>query len=639
MQAQASPEPAENDSASLSSAAILEHLKALPPEEREQYWLTKVYRGNVKQLTVRAVVMGMLIGAVMSVSNLYVGLKIGWGMGVTITAAILAYAIFRVLERILPGGEFTDLENNAMQSVASAAGFMSSAGLVSAIPALMLLQPQMVPTPLMLSLWLGAISILGVAIAVPLKRQMINEDQLPFPSGIAAAETVKSLHGHGHEAMEKARILGLTALVSAVMEYFRHFNELFFTKVLHVKALAFSLPENFAVFPGVRGIEPERLTLGMESSLLLVAAGAIVGLRTGISVGLGAVINWLIVAPWLIQNHIEVNGKAIAGGYRAVVSWATWPGAGMMVVATLVAMAFQWRSILRGFLGIADVAKGAANGDASDVEVPTSWFGGGLAIATVLTVILQYALFGIAPWLGFISVMFAIVLAMVATRVAGETDIAPLGAMGKVTQFAYAALSPHQVTANLMSANVTAGAAAHTSDLLGDLKSGYILGARPRQQFLAQLFGVFAGTLAAVPAYALLVPTSDVLGAKFPAPAAQVWRATAEVLSRGIDAIPTTALHAAAAWILFAIVVTVLEQLLPSVKRFLPSPTGIGLAFIIPFYQSFSIFLGAIAAWLLYKASPRFAEKVVVTGASGLIAGESIMAVVILAVQRLMGEV
>ena len=123
----------------------------------------------------------------------------------------------------------------------------------------------------------------------------------------------------------------------------------------------------------------------------------------------------------------------------------------------------------------------------------------------------------------------------------------------------------------------------------------------------------------------------------FPAPAAQVWKATAQVLSKGIEAIPPTALHFAGIVIVLTIIMTELEQLFPKVKRYMPSPTGIGLAFIIQFSQSFSIFLGAAAAAIVLYRWPVKAEKFTITASSGLIAGESIMAVVIIGIKKLLG--
>jgi putative OPT family oligopeptide transporter len=189
--------------------------EAMPSETDEdaeaRRWLRDVYQGDrVRQLTLRAIVTGMLLGAIMSISNLYVGLKTGWGLGVTITASIIAFAVFKALEALVPrykNAPFSILENNTMASAASAAGYMSSAGLVSAIPALYLTTGRLLEWWEMMA-WLAAVSVLGVFMAVPLKRQLINIDQLPFPSGIATAETLKSMHSSGAEAMLKARSLG-----------------------------------------------------------------------------------------------------------------------------------------------------------------------------------------------------------------------------------------------------------------------------------------------------------------------------------------------------------------------------------------------------------------------------------------------
>src|SRR5262249_49918946 len=140
---------------------------------------------------------------------------------------ILAYSIFAALSRIVPRwfGDYTVLENNAMQSCASAAGTMTSAGLSNAIPALMMLNPGMLPADfthrmLWLVPWVILISWIGVFIAVPPKRQMINIEQLPFPTGTAAAATLRSLHSHGGQAARQARSLfaamglgGLTAWI------------------------------------------------------------------------------------------------------------------------------------------------------------------------------------------------------------------------------------------------------------------------------------------------------------------------------------------------------------------------------------------------------------------------------------------
>src|SRR5262249_12478065 len=137
-----------------------------------------------------------------------------------------------------------------------------------------------------------------------------------------------------------------------------------------------------------------------------------------------------------------------------------------------------------------------------------------------------------------IAVALSFWLALVACRVTGETDTTPVGAMGKVTQLTFGALSPGNVNVNLMSANITAGAATSSADLLTDLKTGHLLGANPGQQFVAEFSGIFVGTVVSVLAFAVLVPNAQVLGTdQFPAPAAQTWSAVAKALGQGLSSL------------------------------------------------------------------------------------------------------
>ena len=163
-------------------------------EEIERQWYEQVYRGRgdrLPQLTWRAVAMGSVLGGLLSLTNLYIGLKAGWGFGVAITASILSYAIWSVVHRLgLARTPMTILENNCMQSTASAAGYSTGGTLISAFAAYMLINDQALSLPVMLA-WIFFLSVLGVTMAIPMKRQMINIEQLRFPSGIAAAETLE----------------------------------------------------------------------------------------------------------------------------------------------------------------------------------------------------------------------------------------------------------------------------------------------------------------------------------------------------------------------------------------------------------------------------------------------------------------
>src|ERR1039458_2790045 len=174
------------------------------PAEIERQWFEQVYRGrgdSMKQLTWRAVLMGSALGAVLSLTNLYIGLKSGWGMGVAITACILSYAIWTTFVKIgLVKTPMTILENNCMQSTASSAGYSTGGTLISAFAAFIVLNGHALSIPLTLA-WVFFLAILGVTMAVPMKKQMINIEQLRFPSGVAAAETLRALHSHGQKGM------------------------------------------------------------------------------------------------------------------------------------------------------------------------------------------------------------------------------------------------------------------------------------------------------------------------------------------------------------------------------------------------------------------------------------------------------
>jgi uncharacterized oligopeptide transporter (OPT) family protein len=624
----------------------------------DRRWLAEVYQGdNVRQLTVRAVVTGMTIGAVMSISNLYVGLKTGWGLGVTITASIIAYAVFKSLETIVPAyrrNPFSILENCAMTSAASAAGYIASAGLVSSIPALYLTTGRVLAWWEMM-LWLGAICTLGVFMAVPVKRQLINIDQLPFPTGTATAETLRSLHTTGGDAILKARALLGCASVAALFKLWKDGWSPFSTWLagkfgsegLGGAFGSLVLPDSLPLFPGEIGRTLlNRYTLGFEVSTLLMAAGAIMGIRVGVSLLIGGVFYYGILAPLL-----ESGGLIVIDGarpFRSIVEWTLWPATAMMVASGLLSFALRWRTVLRALGSLATVFGRRAKADPlGHVEVPGSWFLGGVLVAGTATVILGQILFDIPWWMSILAVLITFVLAIVAARATGETDITPISAMGKITQLTFGAVAPANIPTNLMTASVTAGASSHCADLLTDLKAGYLLGANPRRQTIAQLFGVLAGVLLAVPIYTIVVktPPRDVAGIRagvvpgeetnlvtteMPAPSAQVWASVAEMLAKGPNALPRGTVLAMIIGGLVGIALTLGDEYLPRrYSQWLPSSTGLGIAGIIPANNSVLMFLGALAAWLWGKWRRESADRYVVAGASGLIAGESLMGVTI----------
>ncbi len=482
----------------------LPDLMAVPEDDRDRVWFENYYQGDqVPQLTVRAVVMGMLLGGVMSLSNLYVGLKTGWGLGVAITACIMSYAIWQVALALgLAKTPMTVLENNCMQSTASSAGYSTGGTMVSAIGAYLIITGENLPF-WVLFFWTAFLALLGVSMAIPMKRQMINREQLKFPSGIAAAETLRSLHAAGGEAMAKAKALFITIGLGVVIKWFVEGNAGFFTHLKMPMLAKFAIPAEWPLPFDIGKRKAEEFGLALPVDPMMVAAGAIVGLRTSVSMAIGAIVLYGIMGPWLDTHGIFTEMKALGAISTDVVSvgnirkWGLWTGSAMMVTGGLTAFAFQWRSIGRAFSGIGKVFSKKVATDAVDpmdaIEVPNSWFLWGTGISGAGCVFIMWQEWGVAPYWGVVAVLMSFVLSLVACRATGETDITPIGAMGKVTQLFYGVTIQGNPVANLMTAGVTAGAAGASADLLVDLKSGYLLGANPRKQAIAQALGIIAG--------------------------------------------------------------------------------------------------------------------------------------------------
>jgi len=609
------------------------------PEEIELEWFENHYQGDVPQLTARAIIMGMFLGGFMSLSNLYIGLKTGWGLGVAITACILSFSLGSILSKLgILKSNLTIMENNCMQATASSSGYSTGGSIVSAISALLMLQGHHMNFSV-LFFWTIFLAMLGVVMTIPMKRQMINVEQLRFPSGVAGAETLRSLYAKGEEATKKARSLLYAALFGMGTSFIRDNEFSWYPAFLRLPGY-FKIPERIKL----AGHTFHEWTISWEMSAIMIAAGALIGIRTGWSMLVGAIANFGILAPIMYtRGDIVTNAKGLLG-YRQIVDWSLWTGAAIMVTSGLLTFAFSWRTIGRAFSGLLNIFGGKPGvGDPrleamEEVEIPGTWFLIGMLIAGTGCVFLEIVAFSINWWMGILSVLMTFFLAIVACRATGETDITPIGAMGKITQLMYGILAPASripggapvaAQINLMTASVTAGAASSSADLLTVLKTGYLLGANPRKQFIAQFLGIFAGALVIVPAFYLLVPTADVLGSdKFPAPAAQVWKGVAELLSQGLNVLSTSKRWGLVVGGLIGILLAIMDKILPSkYRKFNPSAMGIGLAFVIPFWNTLSMFLGAFIVWILSKATPKWSDDYVIPIASGVIAGESLMGV------------
>jgi uncharacterized oligopeptide transporter (OPT) family protein len=316
-----------------------------------------------------------------------------------------------------------------------------------------------------------------------------------------------------------------------------------------------------------------------------------------------------------------------AEGFFNPMRWALWGGTAIMVFASLMNIALNWRTVARAFSVFKNSNASAHSAALDAIEVPNSWLIIGLIPITIGLVIVQYLAFKISIGLGLLAVAMAFIASLVCCRATGETDTTPIGAMGKVTQLLYAMLPGAKglATVNLMAAGVSAASGGASADLLTDLKSGYLLGANPRKQFLAQFLGIFFGVAAVVPAWYAMVPNKAALEA-FNPPATNMWKATADLLTQGLHMLPKSALWAIVIGAFIGILLPAIEKLFPKAQRYLPSAMGLGLSWVVPFQNALSFAIGAVIVYAWQKFNRKNSDSFAVPIASGLVAGESLIA-------------
>lgn len=326
-------------------------------------------------------------------------------------------------------------------------------------------------------------------------------------------------------------------------------------------------------------------------------------------------------------NALHAGSQFVPPGpnFTDLVEWLLWPGVTLMVVSSLVAFSFSWRSMMRSFRGGGTRQGGASNEDTG--EVSRQWFVFGLAVAMIFAVTLQVLFFDIVWYAAILGVLLSFVLAVVASRVSGETNTTPVGAMGKVTQLVFGVLVPNSPAANLMTANITGGAASQCADLMHDFKCGHLLGATARYQAVGQIGGALAGALLGSLFYLILIPDpkSMLLTNEWPAPAVATWKAVADLFAIGIEALPDGTPMAIAIAAMLGVLLPVLDRTAPKkLKAWVPSASALGLAFVINGHYAISMFIGAMIAMILGRVVPRWSDRFWVTICSGIIAGESL---------------
>ena len=301
----------------------------------------------------------------------------------------------------------------------------------------------------------------------------------------------------------------------------------------------------------------------------------------------------------------------------------------MLVAAGLTSFILDYKSLARAFRGIAAILKRSnkpkEEGIAA-VEAPEWWFPAGFFVIGPLVIVLMTLLFDIPMWAAVLAIPLAVLMGFIASRVTGETDITPTKALGPLTQMMYGGLTPGNMSGNIMSANVTGGIGLHAADLLTTLKTGWLLGAKPRHQLYAQLFGVAVGAVAIVPLFNIMIPdVKDIGSPTWEAPSVLVWAGVSEAFAGGLDSLGYEARWAIGIAAFVGVALALAERYAPpKAKAYIPSPNGLGLSFVLSAGSSIGMFIGAAIAELLRRRKQHVG---IVPIASGVIAGESLMGV------------
>ncbi|MCK9686016.1 OPT family oligopeptide transporter [Scleromatobacter humisilvae] len=634
-----------------------EQIKTWTRAQKDEWWLANVFRGNMPQLTVRSAVTGFLLGGILAATAMYVLAKTGIGIGVGLTSVLLSFAMFRALSNARIASDFSVLENNCTQSIATSAGYVITP-LGAGLTAYMAMTGNVLSWWQMM-VWLVVVSITGVLMAFPMKRRFINEDQLPFPEGRACGVVLDSLYSGGADVgLFKAKLLYVTAGITAIWELLvlDGFQRLIQFKILRMNVWA-GLKEPWVLHdhlddyyymwlaklhvaaPKILGTDIRQLGLRFTLDFSMLGVGGLMGLAVASSVLIGGILNLAVLAPIMIERG-DIVARTLANGHVVNISraeivnqWSIWWGVSMMVVGAMVGLFAKPDIFTKAFKSMSKRADAPAQ--RSDVlkhiEVPlwVSWVGVpvfGLAGAWV-----THAFFGV-PWLlSLVSLPLIYVLTIICANSMGLTSWMPSGPLAKVTQFTVGMIDRANPASNLLPASMTGTIVSNAASLLSDIKPGYMLGGKPRHQVWGHVIGIFSGAIFSVPLFFLLFLRPDANGAvdatkiisdTFPMPAAVQWRGVAEIISHGFKGAPVTAIWAAG---IAAVAAVVLEALRVVTKgRFPLSAVSIGLGVVLPFDSCVSMWIGAMGFWILgriYRTPGTKAHDIWVEGAEPICAG------------------
>lgn len=612
------------------------------------------------ELTIRGLIIGVVITLVFTAANVFFGLKAGLTFATSIPAAVISMAILRAMKNA------TIQENNIVQTVASAAGTLSS--IIFVLPGLIIVG-WWTGFPFWISFGICAAGgILGVMYTIPLRRALVTDSDLPYPEGVACAEVLKVGSGEVTHASDSAAVEGGSSGLMAVVV--GSVVSAVFYLIVETKIFASDVAQYFRL--GDRGAAS-----GYDFSLsfALFAVGHLVGLWVGIAMLFGALIGWGWAVPHFTMLH-AVAGDAADVAQGAWSHYVRFVGAGTIGVAAIWTLAKLVKPVVSGLTSAMAASRVRKAGRAdtlprTEQDIPIGIVGL-IVLVCMLPIAWLLGHFSITSGLGSHTgllviggVLFVLILSFLVSTVCGYmagligSSNSPLSGIGILVVIIAALLLVLGVKSDLpvdsgkalvafalFITSVVFAVAAIANNNLQDLKTGQLVDATPWRQQVALVIGVIAGAIVIPPVLDLLNHAYGFLGAPgvdpahaLPAPQAGLISALAQgVIQNNID------------WSLIftgaviGVGIIVLDAILgATTKSVRLPPLAVGLGIYLPTSTTLMIVVGAIVGWYFDKRADRTpkaeaTKQLGVLLASGLIVGESIIGVVVAAIVVFSGK-
>jgi putative OPT family oligopeptide transporter len=592
---------------------------------------------SMRELTFRGIVLGGVITLLFTAANVYLGLKIGLTFATSIPAAVISMAVLRLFK------DSTILENNIVQTIASAAGTL--AAIIFVLPGLVMIgwwQGFPFFTTAAITMFGG---VLGVLFSVPLRRALVVDTVLPYPEGRAAAEVLKVGAGSREGGEESARGLGIIVVNAVVSAGFAILTQ---TKLVVAEAATW-----FRAGAGATGISG-----GLSFALL--GAGHLVGISVGMAMFAGVVIGWWILLPILTSGG-SVTGTAEVIATTVFRSDVRFFGAGVIGVAaiwTLLKIAGPVVGGVRSALAASAAKRGGEILALEERDIPIGIVGiASLAMLVPIGILLWTVLQGgplEASAIGLIagSLVFILVIGLVIAAVCGYmagligASNSPVSGIGILAILAASillvswfgrAVEPGTTQAlvayGLIVTGIVFGIATISNDNLQDLKTGQLVGATPWKQQVALLIGVVFGSIVVPPVLNLLGSTLGFQGAPGAGP-----NALAAPQAALISALAKGVLGGNLNWAMIGygaitgVVVIAVDELLGKAGKLRLPPLGVGLGVYLPMAVTLPVTIGAVVGfaydrWADRARDPELAKRMGVLTATGMIVGESLWGV------------